>query len=162
MKKTLFLDMDGVIADFDLGIKCLVPGLDTGGETQADYEIRSKLVDEICEANPTIFHDLPPIPGAIETVNKLFELFDVYFLSTPMWNVPDSYTGKRIWLEKHFGDKVIKKLILTHRKDFICGDILVDDRHKNGAGEFNGEFIHFGSALFPNWESVFNYLVQIQ
>ena len=158
MKKILFLDMDGVIADFDLGVNLLYPGLDTKGDHLRDYEERSRLVDEICEANPLIFHDLPPIPDALESVNQLFPLFDVYFLSTPMWNVPDSFTGKRIWLEKHFGDLATKKLILTHRKDFVMGDFLVDDRYKNGSAEFKGEFIHFGSDKFPDWKRVLEYL----
>lgn len=158
MKKILFLDMDGVVANFDLGISLLQPGLKTGGEHLDDYEDRFRLVDMICEANPLIFHDLPTIPTSIESVFELFPLFDVYFLSTPMWNVPDSYTGKRIWLEKHFGDLAAKKLILSHRKDLVHGDFLVDDRTKNGAGEFSGEFIQFGSEKFPNWEHVLAYL----
>jgi hypothetical protein len=29
------------------------------------------------------------------------------------------------------------------------GDFLVDDRPKNGADQFAGEWIHFGSEAFP-------------
>ncbi len=49
------------------------------------------------------------------------------------------------------GNKARKKLILTHRKDLNIGDFLVDDRTKNGAGEFMGEFIQFGTDKFPDW-----------
>ena len=35
---------------------------------------------------------------------------------------------------------------------------MIDDRLKNGAAEFKGEHIHFGSDRFPNWESVVEYL----
>jgi hypothetical protein len=38
------------------------------------------------------------------------------------------------------------------------GDYLIDDRTKNGAGEFSGELIQFGSDSFPNWESVVEFL----
>jgi hypothetical protein len=39
-------------------------------------------------------------------------------------------------------------------KDLNMGDYLVDGRDKNGALEFNGEFIHFGKEKFPDWKSV--------
>jgi 5'-nucleotidase len=32
------------------------------------------------------------------------------------------------------------------------GDYLIDDRLKNGAGEFKGELIHFGTDKFPELE----------
>ena len=38
------------------------------------------------------------------------------------------------------------------------GDYLIDDRTKNGAGEFSGELIQFGDDAFPNWEAILNYL----
>ena len=62
------------------------------------------------------------------------------------------------------GDKVpndvfYKKIIITHHKDLCQGDYLIDDRGKNGTSEFAGEWIHFGSEQFPNWESVLDYLM---
>jgi hypothetical protein len=38
------------------------------------------------------------------------------------------------------------------------GDYLVDDRPNNGAENFKGEWIHFGSEEYPNWASVLTYL----
>jgi len=38
------------------------------------------------------------------------------------------------------------------------GDILVDDRLKNGAKEFKGTHVHFGTKAFPDWESVVKFL----
>ena len=81
---------------------------------------------------------------------RLSALFDIYFLSSPMWHMPQSYSGKRIWVEKNLGEIAIRKLILTHRKDLNIGDYLVDDRLKNGAAEFKGEHIHFGTTQFPD------------
>lgn len=156
-KKILYLDMDGCLADFDKGIKQLCPELETS-DNFPDYESRSKMVDNVCEANEDIFHNLEAIDGAIDAVNELFDLFEVYFLSTPMWNVPASFTGKRIWIENHFGDKATKRLILTHRKDLNIGHYLVDDRVKNGVAEFTGEHIHFGTEKFPTWEVTLKYL----
>lgn len=156
-KKILYIDMDGVIADFGKAINDIDPSVDMSNST-VNYNNRADRVDEICLANPNIFHNLEPMPDSIEYVKKLFELYEVYFLSTPMWIVPESFTGKRIWLETHFGKMAAKRLILTHRKDLNIGAYLVDDRKHNGAGEFTGMHIHFGTDRFPTWESVYDYL----
>lgn len=156
-KKILYLDMDGVVADFEKRIGELEPEL-LNFKNHKDQELLAERIDQICYANPDIYHDLPPIEGAIETVEKLSKLYDIYFLSTAMWSLPQSFTGKRIWIENHFGDLGRKRLILSHRKDLLKGDFLVDDRTKNGAAEFEGEHIHFGTSQFPNRKSVYAYL----
>ena len=51
-----------------------------------------------------------------------------------------------------------KRLILTHHKDLNRGDFLIDDRPNNGAEQFEGEWLHFGSTAFPDWAAVLNYL----
>lgn len=152
-KKILYIDMDGVLADFEHAIKIIEPSLDC-----SDYENSKEKVYAICKANPYIFHTLKPIPGALYCTKKLFQLYDVYFLSTPMWEVPLSFTGKREWIGEHFGADAEKRLILTHRKDLAIGDILVDDRLTNGAMFFTGKHIHFGTSEFPNWMATYMYL----
>lgn len=154
MKKLLYIDMDGVVADFDGGIKKFCPDLHT-----ADYDNTADRVDEICEANPEIFHHLDPLPEAIESVKKLAQHYEIYFLSTPMWNAPLSFTGKRIWLEKHFGTLAERRLILTHRKDLNYGHYLIDDHIRHGVDLFKGRHIHFGSPDFPNWHTTVTYLI---
>ena len=146
--------MDGVIADFHAGVNALCDEfLDT-------TEINSSRdrVNALCEANPEIFHDLPLIDGAIPAVHHLMNVFEVYFLSTPMWNVPASFTGKAIWLDKHFGSVAHRRLILTARKDLNIGDYLIDDRLFNGVDKFKGEHIHFGQPKFKDWDMVLEYL----
>ena len=49
-------------------------------------------------------------------------------------------------------------LILSHNKNLNRGHYLIDDRDKNGAKEFEGEHIHFGTEKFPDWQSVMKYL----
>ena len=45
--------------------------------------------------------------------------------------------------------------------DFKSGiDFLVDDRPKNGAKDFKGEWILFGSEDYPDWNTVLDYLKQ--
>jgi 5'-nucleotidase len=156
-KKILYIDMDGVVADFWKAIQLNNPKIDNKKyfPTYADQE---KEVDAICERNPHIFKYLSPMKDAIELTKPLFKKFDVYFLSTPMYNIPESYTDKRLWLEKYYGSLANKRLILTNRKDLAIGDFLVDDRLKYGSEKFQGDFIHFGTKKFPDWKAVVKYL----
>ncbi|WP_418262226.1 5' nucleotidase, NT5C type [Flavobacterium faecale] len=160
-KKILYIDMDGVLADFDKALESYDSEINNlNHENDAGQaKIRNNKVDMICEANENFFHEIPPINSAIENVTRLFEKFDIYFLSTPMWNAPHSFTGKRIWIEKHFGEMASKRLILTHRKDLNIGEYIIDDRICNGVEHFTGTHIHFGSDEFPNWEIIARYLI---
>lgn len=153
-KKILYLDLDMVTANLMKAVKDIDPTFEINDDAPNFSDLRERL-HEICIANPMIFHTLEPMPDAIKYIKKLFLLFEVYFLSTPMWELPESFTGKRIWLEKYFGDEATDRLILTARKDLAIGDILVDDRLKNGAKDFKGIFIHFGQKQFPTWKETF-------
>ena len=51
-----------------------------------------------------------------------------------------------------------KRLILSHQKDLLKGDYLIDDRHTHGANTFEGEWIQFGTDPFRDWEAVLKYL----
>ena len=146
MMKRLFLDMDGVLADFESGLKRV------DEETKKQYEGH---VDEI----PGLFALMEPVKGAIEAVKTLAEHYDVFILSTAPWKNPSAWSDKVEWVNKYLGDVFYKRIILTHRKDLCMGDYLIDDRAKNGASEFCGEWIHFGSERFPDWASVLAYLV---
>ena len=146
MMKRLFFDMDGVLADFESGLKRV------DEQTKKQYEGH---VDEI----PGLFALMEPVKGAIEAVKTLAEHYDVFILSTAPWKNPSAWSDKVEWVNKYLGDVFYKRIILTHRKDLCMGDYLIDDRAKNGASEFCGEWIHFGSERFPDWASVLAYLV---
>ncbi len=115
MKPILYIDLDGVVADFELAIHTH-PLRDV-----APYDIHPDTI-------PGIFRDLKPIRDAISSINKILQSnqYEVYFLSTAPWNNPSAWTDKRLWLEDHFGEKINRRLILTHRKDLIKGDFLID------------------------------------
>lgn len=148
MKKLLYIDLDGVIADFISAMH--------------SHPLREiPPYDEHPDTIPNIFRNLKPIEGAIASVNQLLESekYEVYFLSTAPWNNPSAWTDKRLWLEEQFGDVINRKLILTHRKDLIRGDILIDDRPNNGADKFQGQWIQFGNEEFSNWNSIVSLLL---
>ena len=115
-----------------------------------------------------LFRNPPPIEGAIEAVKKLHESgkYELFIATSAPWGNPMSASDKRFWIEDHFGKLFHKKMFVTHRKDLLMGDYLIDDRTKNGAGEFSGELLQFGvnwetgkEGPYPNWESILEYLL---
>lgn len=158
MKKTLYVDLDGVCANFKHKMVEKFPHTEHIFYEEETYE-NNLIIEDCMFIEPRFFHDLQPIEGSIESVKRLMEFYDIYFLSTPFWDVPESFMDKRHWLEQHFGDMCYKRLILTHRKDLNIGNYLIDDRLANGSENFTGEHIHFGTSEFPNWKTVEDYLM---
>lgn len=102
--------------------------------------------------------NLEPIENAIESVIKLSEWFDVYFLTAPSLKNPISYTEKRLWIEKWFGFDYCDKLIICNHKELLIGDYLIDDNITGkGQDKFKGKLIHFGSPQFEDWNSIISY-----
>ena len=143
----LYIDMDNVLVDFPSAFNKL------NEETLKRYKGR---LDEV----PGIFSLMEPLGGAVEAVEVLATLFDTYILSTAPWSNPSAWSDKLLWVKKNLGNVAYKRLILSHHKNLNSGDFLIDDRTKNGAGEFGGEHIHFGTDKFPDWKIVVQYLQQ--
>ena len=146
MKKILYIDMDNVLVDFPSGISKL------SQEVINEYESN---LDEV----PNIFSLMEPLEGAIDSFKILSQRYDTYILSTAPWKNSSAWSDKVKWVQKYLGESAYKRLILTHHKNLNHGDYLIDDRTKNGAGEFKGELIQFGTDKFPDWESVCSYLL---
>jgi len=138
--------MDNVLVDFSSGTAKLDPN------TVNEYQDR---LDEV----PGIFSLMDPLKNAVASFEILSDHYNTFILSTAPWDNPSAWTDKLLWVKKHLGQKAFKKLILTHRKDLNKGHYLIDDREKNGAGDFDGELILFGSEKFSEWIVVRNYLL---
>lgn len=143
--KVLLIDMDDVLCDFVGSYEAARAGNPDMLFPQAEYGF---------------FRKLPEVQGAVDAVHELSRQFNLYFLSAPSVHNPMSYTEKRVWIEEHLGFEFCERLILSCNKGLLKGDFLVDDR-TNGHGQdnFEGELVEFGSARFPDWETVKKYLL---
>lgn len=153
MKKTIAIDMDGVIADIDThyinwyerdyGIKLLpenIRGLTTdeafGGATR-------KFV-----FTPGFFLTVPVMPGAVEALKTLSEIFDIYIVSAAV-EFPQSLTEKLEWLNTNFPFITWKNIIFCGNKSIINTDFMIDDLIRN-LDTFKGETLMFNSLFNYN------------
>ena len=135
-KLRIYIDMDGVLANFQ----------------KAAAEL-PKYID-----HPDLvldFSTFEPMPGAIDAVKQILDMgHEVFIATTPPWNHPDSWGQKRNWIAKHLPE-LSRKMFLTHRKDLLIGDILIDDSNYRGQPDFKGTWIHFGQNGF-DWPTTVN------
>lgn len=149
-KKIIYVDLDGVVVD-------LLGYIDN---EYTDEQITKVGYGTIIDRDARGFYKAAPIEGSLKAIETLHasEKYDVFLLSTAPWANEDAWTAKRVWVEKYLGFSMNRRLILSHRKDLLKGDYLVDDRPNNGAADFEGELIKFGNEEFKDWKAVLNYL----
>lgn len=124
----IFIDMDGVIVDFD-AYKTL-HGL-TGDEVKR------------CQG---AYLEMRPIPGAIEAVQILISMgFEVWLATKPPTGIAYAYADKVSWVLEHL-PYLKRRIIITHDKGLLgdSGDWLIDDRpHKANCGLFKDHLLVF-------------------
>ena len=131
---TIFLDMDGVVADFD-GYAEPIVGFRTPGGVRYDQEGWA-----LISANPRLYSELGEMPDAHRLVSEVQQLakensMDVKFLSAiPRQNdVPWAFWDKIKWVEQYYPGIPVWFGPHSNEKCLHCrpGDILIDDRASN-------------------------------
>ena len=140
----IYIDMDGVITDFKQG------------QEYQGYKL-SKRPDLVVN-----YRTLPVMEGAIKAVAKLNADHEIFIASTPPWTRPEVWGHKREWLEEHF-PYLKRKLILTHRKDLLIGDVLIDDTRFRGQPDFDGNWFWFNKDWSNrNWNACLEYIKTLE
>jgi len=152
-KMLLWVDMDGVVADFEPKATEVAAGMGLTFQEFAEQKQYRHIEG--------FYRDLPLIPGAKEAILALDACgkYDVNFVSAPSWGNISCFSDKRIWMEENFGKDFDKRMDLSFHKGHYMGHYLIDDRTKYGAGEFIGEHIQFGNEQYPDWEAVLKRLL---
>ena len=139
MKRQLYLDCDGVLADFDSGAAAVL------GMNPKAYEKRhgpGRFWAKLARA-PDFYFGLPLLDGAMELFEAVKPLDPIILTGLPRggWAADQ----KVRWAAKHFpGTRIITTLARDKRKHAREGDVLVDDqiRHAHLWEEVGGVFIH--------------------
>ena len=152
MKKTIFIDMDEVIAD-TYGAHIEMYNQEYNGQLTLDvckgYEVWMKVPEAHQESvrghakRRGFFKNLKPIPGSIEVIEALAHAHEVYIASAAM-QFPNSLEEKSEWLDTFLPFIPWQNRILCGHKHILRGDVLIDDRSYN-LKAFNGRSIMFSS-----------------
>lgn len=143
VNRKLFLDCDGVLADFDSYAE-KVFGLPP---RKAEEELGAKRFWADLRSHEDFYYRLPLMPDAMELYEGLKHLNPTILTGLPLgdWAEPQ----KRRWAEKHFpGVPVICCMSKDKRNHMNPGDVLVDDwpRYKHLWEESGGVFVLHSSA----------------
>ncbi|WP_310467963.1 5' nucleotidase, NT5C type [Sphingomonas sp.] len=139
----LFLDCDGVLADFDAGATALL------GMTPRQYEARKgrgAFWKRLANA-PDFYATLPEMPDARELFDAVAHLEPTILTGLPLgkWAAPQ----KEKWATEHFpGVPIITCMARDKHKYMARGDVLVDDRenHRAAYEDAGVIFVHHVSA----------------
>lgn len=139
----IYVDMDGVIADFD---KMMQERTMDGKELKM---VRG------------IYEELDVVDGAKEAISKLLDAgFKLHVATKIPDHNPYAATEKLLWLNKHFPE-LIPNVTITNDKGAL-GDrrsFIIDDRiHKANISSFKGTVLHFGKdGMYKTWDDVLKF-----
>lgn len=139
----LFLDLDGVLADFDAGVEALL------GMSAAAYEAKRSKRDfwfRLMRADD-FYGTLPEMADARTLFDAVAHLEPTILTGLPIgkWAAPQ----KERWVAEHFpGTPIITTMARDKHKHMHPGDVLVDDRenHRATYEEAGMVFIHHKNA----------------
>ncbi len=90
-----------------------------------------KLLNEIL-ASDGFFRELSPMLGAKEHFSKLIaDGHDVKILTQPSRKSPTCVWDKRMWMEQYFPGFPTHKMFFAHEKNFVEGDVFIDDNSEH-------------------------------
>jgi 5' nucleotidase, deoxy (Pyrimidine), cytosolic type C protein (NT5C) len=140
----LFLDCDGVLADFEAGAREVL-----GGLTPAEFEERYSKREfwRRLASAPEFYNMLPLMPDARILFEAVAHLRPTILTGLPIgnWAAPQ----KVAWAERHFPDTPIITCMARDKYRYMtAGDVLVDDRedHRTKWEDAGGIFVTHKNA----------------
>lgn len=134
-KRRVFIDLDGVVVDFDAAM--------------TEHGLSG---DELKVINGA-YLKMKPIEGALDAVREVIGLgYDVFIATKPPTGYPQAYAEKAEWVLRYLPE-LSRKIIITHDKGLLGDrrDILCDDRpHKANCFSFQGMLLRFESGY--HWD----------
>jgi hypothetical protein len=137
--RQLYLDCDGVLADFESGVTALL------GMPSKEFEKlhgMGRFWQKLARA-PDFYFGLPLLPDARRLFNAVAHLNPIILTGLPLGNW--AAEQKVRWAARYFhGTRIITTMARDKRDHAKAGDVLVDDqlRHAHLWEEAGGIFIH--------------------
>lgn len=149
----VLLDMDGVFVDWGNGLNRQLlkhdpnyPIVPVGQQLDYNHLSGPGGDPEILAAAmnaPGLYRDLEPMPYAVDAVLEMEKAgLNVFFCTKPFLTHATCASEKLASVEAHLGKRWVDRVILTHDKTLVRGDILIDD-HPDITG-----------AMTPTWTQV--------
>lgn len=139
----IFIDMDGVIVDFDA------------------YKMSLGLTGDEIKKRPGAYLEMSHIPGALGAVHSLIGMgFEIWIATKPPTGIAYAYADKAAWILKNLPE-LKRRIIITHDKGLLGdkGDYLIDDRpHKANCEKFTGTLIVFKEG--NRWAEILEFFRQ--
>lgn len=127
LERRVYLDLDGVMADFDAHFPATF-GLDH--RSMADDDMWLTI-----NGHASYFRDMPPCGGAIEFFRSIEHLDPIILTACPKSNYAHVAGQKREWVREHLSATATILPVMggRHKPLFMhaAGDILIDDFEKN-------------------------------
>ena len=155
--KKIYIDMDGVLADFDDGVRELL-GLEPEPQGKQTQSFQNKMWQKLSEYGH-FYRDLKPEKGAVEGFQKLFAKYGdkveiLTGIPKPRRNVPSAGEDKKEWVKKYLSDDVKVNIVYREEKKNCClgKEYLLIDDYKKNTDEW---ILHGGTAvLFDGWDKI--------
>jgi 5'(3')-deoxyribonucleotidase len=124
----VFIDMDGVIVDFD------------------SYREKFGASGDEIKRRPGAYLAMESYPEAIGAVRSVIGMgYEVWIATKPPTGIAFAYADKAAWVLNHLPE-LKRRIIITHDKGLLgdAGDFLIDDRpHKANCEAFKGQLLRF-------------------
>jgi hypothetical protein len=119
----LFVDMDGVLADFDAHHESLFGYRPDRIWRKANWKGIGSMKD--------FYLHIPPMKDMDELWDFIEPLHPIVLTGIP-FSVPEAAANKRVWVRKHLGPHVEVRCCLSKEKSMHAkpGDVLIDDWEK--------------------------------
>lgn len=126
---TLYLDLDGVLADFD---KAAGDRMGTDNIYRYEFVWGTKKFWEKINADEFFFADLEPMEDAYDLLEAVGHLNPTILTALPSENFETIAEQKRNWVSQHIGGYNVITCFTKDKPDYCKrGDILIDDRAVN-------------------------------
>ena len=134
----IYFDMDGVLADFESGVRelCGMEPQKQGRQTPEQDDLMYAAMREVGH----FYGKLRPFPETVALLHELLELFGPEYVAIltgvpkPARNIPEASDDKKAWIQRHVSSSLEVNTVLRRDKIQFAGSkdhILIDDYSAN-------------------------------